>query len=87
MTAEADVVEEALSSRGRIRIIRVLAEVGETNITQIVRRSSLNHKVADAHLKRLTSLGIVEEKRFGKIRMFRLSDRDLAKKICQLIIG
>ncbi|MDH5811095.1 MAG: ArsR family transcriptional regulator [Candidatus Methanomethyliaceae archaeon] len=69
-------LEEILSSKGRIKVLKVLAERGELNISDITRRASLNHATTSSHLKRLCELGIVEEKRFGRIRIFRLKRED-----------
>ena len=69
-------LEEILSSKGRIKVLKVLAERGELNISDITRRANLNHATTSSHLKRLCELGIVEEKRFGRIRIFRLKRED-----------
>ncbi|MBC7113053.1 MAG: winged helix-turn-helix transcriptional regulator [Candidatus Methanomethyliales bacterium] len=69
-------LEEILSSKGRIKVLKVLAERGELNISEITRRANLNHATTSSHLKRLCELGIVEEKRFGRIRIFRLKKED-----------
>ncbi len=65
-----------MSSKGRIKVLKVLAERGELNISEITRRANLNHATTSSHLKRLCELGIVEEKRFGRIRIFRLKKED-----------
>ncbi|MCQ5337045.1 MAG: ArsR family transcriptional regulator [Candidatus Methanomethylicia archaeon] len=65
-------VEEIFSSKGRVKILKVLAEKEELNISAITRKTGLNHATTCAHLKKLCEMGIVEEKRFGRIRIFRL---------------
>jgi DNA-binding transcriptional ArsR family regulator len=69
-------VEDIFSSKGRVKILKVLAERGEMNISDITRRSSLNHTTTAMHLKRLCEFGIVEEKNFGRIRIFRFRRED-----------
>jgi DNA-binding transcriptional ArsR family regulator len=69
-------VEEIFSSKGRVKVLKSLAERGEMNISDITRRTSLNHATTSMHLKRLCELGIVEEKRFGRIRIFRFKKED-----------
>lgn len=69
-------LEDILSSKGRIKVLRVLAEKGELNISDITRRANLNHATTSSHLRSLCELGIVEEKRFGRIRIFRLKRED-----------
>ena len=69
-------VEEIFSSKGRVKVLKSLAERGEMNISDITRRTSLNHTTTSVHLGRLCELGIVEEKRFGRIRIFRFKKED-----------
>lgn len=69
-------VEEIFSSKGRVKILKSLAERGEMNISEITRKAHLNHTTTSAHLRRLCDLGIVEEKKFGRIRIFRFKKED-----------
>ena len=62
--------EELLGSRGRIRVLRVLAESGELNISEVGRRTGMNYTSVERHLNRLRELGLLREKRYGKIRIF-----------------
>ncbi|MDG6899881.1 MAG: helix-turn-helix transcriptional regulator [Nitrososphaerota archaeon] len=49
-----------------------MLETGELNISEITRRSGLSHGSASRHLEFLTRSGILTEKRFNRIRIFRL---------------
>lgn len=69
-------VEDVFSSKGRVKVLKTLAEKGEMNISEITRRACLNHTTAAMHLNRLCELGIIEEKRFGRIRIFRFKTED-----------
>jgi DNA-binding transcriptional ArsR family regulator len=69
-------VEDIFSSKGRVKVLKVLAERGEMNISEITRRTNLNHTTTAMHLERLCELGIVEEKNFGRIRIFRFRRED-----------
>jgi DNA-binding transcriptional ArsR family regulator len=62
--------EELLGSRGRIRVLRVLAESGELNISEVGRRTGMNYTSVERHLNRLREIGLLREKRYGKIRIF-----------------
>ncbi len=64
-------IEEILSSKGRTKIIKILALDGETNITNIVEKTKLNHTSVISHLDILVDLGLVQEKKYGRIRIFR----------------
>ena len=70
-------VEILFSSRGRIKIIRLLAECGELNISEIARRTQLNHSTTRRHLQLLERAKIVQEKTFGRIRIYRYKIENL----------
>jgi len=64
-------VEEVFSSKGRVKILKLLAKKSELNISEITRRASLNHATTLSHLEWLKNAGLIEEKRFGRIRIYR----------------
>ena len=70
-------MEEILGSKGRIRVLKVLSESRELNISEIGRRTGLNYSSVDRHLEKLEELGLVREKRYGKIRIFEILFRNL----------
>ncbi len=70
-------VEVLFSSRGRIKIIRLLAECGELNISEIARRTQLNHSTTRRHLQLLERAKLVQEKTFGRIRIYRYKIENL----------
>ncbi len=49
-----------------------MLESGELNISEITRRSGLSHTSAANHLEFLAKAGIITEKRFNRIRIFRV---------------
>jgi predicted transcriptional regulator len=61
-----------MSSYGRTKVLTVMLETGELNISEIMRRSGLSHGATAKHLEFLTKSGILTEKRFNRIRIFRL---------------
>jgi DNA-binding transcriptional ArsR family regulator len=70
-------IEEVLSSKGRILILKTLAEMEELNISAIARVTNLNHSTTTQHLEFLTKAGLVQEKRFGRIKIFRFKSENL----------
>lgn len=70
-------IEEVLSSKGRILILKTLAEMEELNISAIARVTNLNHSTTTQHLEFLTKAGLVQEKRFGRIKIFRYRSEDI----------
>ena len=49
-----------------------MLETGELNISEITRRSGLSHSSAARHLEYLAKSGLLVEKRFNRIRIFRV---------------
>ena len=68
------IIEEVFSSRGRVRILRILSEIGELNISELARRARLNYATAKVHLQILEEAGLITHKSFGRIRIFRFNE-------------
>lgn len=69
-------IENIFSSRGRVKIIKLLAKEEELNISEIVKKVRLNHSTVVQHLEYLCKVGIVQEKTFGRIRIYRLKSEN-----------
>jgi len=79
-------LEDILSSKGRVRILKILVGVGELNISEIARRAALNYTTTNQHLNALVKAGLIQEKDFGKIRIFRFREENQrAQAIKQLV--
>ena len=65
-------VEEIFQSKSRTKLLMILAKEGELNISALCKRANINNQTARAHLKVLVNAGILQEKRFGRIRIYRL---------------
>lgn len=75
---------EVLSSRLRLRILYILARVGEINVTALTRMLKTNYRVVEQQLKILAELGLIEDRRFGKIRLIRLRrDSELVQALVE----
>jgi DNA-binding transcriptional ArsR family regulator len=70
-------IEDLFSSKGRVRILKELAMSGELNISELCRRAGLNHSSTKAHLEVLLQSGLIEEKTFGRIKIYRYRVEDL----------
>jgi predicted transcriptional regulator len=79
-------VEEFFSSRLRMKILKILSEVGELNISGIARRLGVNYGTTNKHLKILENEGIVQHKRFGRIRIYRLNEHSPKTKAVQNLL-
>jgi DNA-binding transcriptional ArsR family regulator len=81
-------VEDVFSSKGRVKILRLLVEIGELNISEIARRAGLNYATTNQHLGILESAGLILHKSFGRIRIYRLNENNpYAKAVKGLIEG
>ena len=69
-------IEDLFSSRGRIKILKELAASNELNISELCRRVNLNHSSTKSHLEVLLKSGLIEEKIFGRIKIYRYRVED-----------
>jgi len=76
-------VEDVFSSRLRIKILKMLTQVGELNVSEIARRLSVNYNTTSKHLKVLEDEGILQHKVFGRIRLYRLNERSSKARALQ----
>jgi len=79
-------IEEVLSSKGRVKILKILADIGELNISEIARRAGLNYTTTNEHLIALERSGLVMHKRFGRIRIFRFNENNPRAEIVRKLV-
>ena len=82
-----ELIEEALGSRGRIRILRVLARKGQVNMSRLARESGLSYESTKSHVDRLRELGLVEVRRVGRVVLIRISDHPLSLMLRDVLLG
>ncbi len=58
--------------------MRILVEIGELNISEIARRAGLNYATTNQHLEALENYGLIQHKKFGRIRIFRFNEENAA---------
>lgn len=68
-------LEEVFSSKPRMKILRLIARLGALNVSDIARRINLNYSTTNQHLKLLEAEGILEQRVYGRIRMYRFNER------------
>lgn len=56
----------------RKAIIEILEKYGELNISRISRLSGYSFRSVAKYLRELVEQGVVEERRYGRLRLFRL---------------
>ncbi|MHA1677779.1 MAG: ArsR/SmtB family transcription factor [Promethearchaeota archaeon] len=73
-------IEDLLGSKARIKILKALAREGELTITSIIKMTGLNHKNVLKHLTILKKFDIIQEKKFGRIKIYRFKNEELKAK-------
>ncbi|NVM35857.1 MAG: winged helix-turn-helix transcriptional regulator [Candidatus Lokiarchaeota archaeon] len=63
--------EDLMGSRARVKILKTLAINEELSITQIINKTKLNYSCASKHLNYLKMIDLIQEKKFGRIKIFR----------------
>ena len=79
-------IEDVFSSRLRMRILKILMQVGELNVSEIARRLGVNYKTTDKHLEILEDEDMIKHKMFGRIRLYRLNISSPRTKAIQNLI-
>ena len=73
-------IENLLGSKARIKILKILAINHELSISQIIKKSRLNHTSVKSHLNYLKSLNLIQEKVFGRIKIYRYKTENIRAK-------
>jgi DNA-binding transcriptional ArsR family regulator len=79
-------VADVFSSKLRMKILKILNEVGELNVSEIARRLNVNYVSVSEHMKILEEENIVRHKLFGRIRLYRFNDQSSKAKAVQNLI-
>ncbi len=79
-------LDKVLSSSGRIRILTLLSEVEELHLTEIAKRTEQSYSATERHLDDLSKAGIVEERDYGRVRVFKLNQANNHAKLLQDLI-
>jgi len=70
-------IENLLGSKARVKILKTLALNNELNISKIIKKTKLNHKNVNRHLNYLKKVDLVQQKNFGRIRIYRFKEENL----------
>jgi len=74
-------LEDLLSSKLRIKILKKLAHHGELNISALVKETASNHAEIIKNITFLKEKELIEEKFFGRIHILRMRKETLVGKI------
>jgi DNA-binding transcriptional ArsR family regulator len=79
-------IEEVFSSKPRMKVLKLIARLGTLNISDIARRINLNYTTTNQHLKLLEDEGILQQKVYGRIRMYKFNESSPKAKAVQNLI-
>ena len=78
--------EEILGTKGRIKILRILAIVEEINVSKIVKLTGINHTTVKKHLDKLIEYDFIQIKQFGRIKIYRYKNENLKAQMLKNLI-
>ena len=79
-------LEEVLASKSRLKILKLIYALGSLNVSDIARRLKMNFAATSEHLKLLEAEGILQERTYGRVRMYRFNEGSAkAKAVAGLI--
>jgi DNA-binding transcriptional ArsR family regulator len=79
-------IEEVFSSKPRMKILRLVARLGALNVSDIARRINLNYSTTNKHLKLLETESIIQQRVYGRIRMYKFRDGSPKARAVQNLI-
>ncbi len=69
-----------------MKILKLINQLGQLNVSDIARRIKINYSLTSEHLKLLESEGILQQRLYGRIRMYRLNESSAKAKAVQNLI-
>ena len=66
--------EEVFSSKPRMKILKIISRLGSLNVSDIARRIHLNYSTTNQHLILLENEKILQQRVYGRIRMYRFME-------------
>jgi predicted transcriptional regulator len=79
-------VEEVFSSKPRMKILKLVARLGALNVSDIARRINLNFATTNQHLKLLEAEGILQQRVYGRIRMYKFNEGSAKARVVQNLL-
>jgi DNA-binding transcriptional ArsR family regulator len=79
-------VEDVFSSKQRMKILKLIFQLGNLNVSDISRRTSSNFGATNKHLLILEDEGILQVRTYGRIRMYRFNESSPKAKAVQTLL-
>ncbi|MBM1154721.1 hypothetical protein DRN94_002440 [archaeon] len=77
-------LERLLSSAGKTRLLLSIAQYREITISKLIRLSRMNFREASRFIDFLKRIGLVEERRYGRVRIISIKQRLFFDKLNEL---
>jgi DNA-binding transcriptional ArsR family regulator len=74
-------IEDVFSSRLRMKILKILIQFREMNPSEIARRLHINYEITAKHLRTLQNEGIIIERTYGRVRLYRMQSSPKTKAV------
>jgi DNA-binding transcriptional ArsR family regulator len=79
-------LEDVFSSKPRVKILKMLYNLGSLNVSEIARRLKMNYASTAEHLRILEAEGVLLVHTYGRVKMYRFNEGSLrAKAVVNLI--
>lgn len=69
-----------------MKILKLIYQLGQLNVSDVARRLKLNFASASEHLKVLEAEGLLEERTYGRVRMYRFNEGSAKAKALQNLL-
>ncbi|HJW65728.1 MAG TPA: helix-turn-helix domain-containing protein [Candidatus Bathyarchaeia archaeon] len=69
-----------------MKILKLLSRLGALNVSDIAKRIGLNYSATNEHLRLLEAEGILVQRVYGRIRMYRYNDASAKAKAVQNLV-
>lgn len=79
-------IEDVFSSKSRMKILKLIFQLGSLNVSDISRRIGSNFTATKKHLQVLEKEGILQLRTYGRIRMYRFNEVSPKAKAVQNLI-
>ena len=79
-------LEEVFSSKPRIKILKLIYQLGQLNVSDVARRTKMNYAATAEHLKILESEGILQVHVYGRVHMYRFCEGSARARAVQSLI-
>jgi DNA-binding transcriptional ArsR family regulator len=78
-------IEEVFSSKPRMKILKLIYQMQQLNVSKIASKIGMNYSATAEHLKLLEAEGILEVRVYGRVHMYRFGESAKAKAVAVLI--